>query len=51
MTKKPRDAARPTPDDALRKAFKAIEAEPTPKSLSDHVERLVGPTRRPDRRS
>lgn len=36
---------------ALRKAFKAVEAEPVPTRLSDHVERLAGPKRRPDGRS
>ena len=35
----------------LRKAFKAIEGEPVPASLSDHVEQLAAPARRPDQRS
>lgn len=38
-------------DKTLRAAFKAVEAEPVPASLREHVDRLSAPKRRPDRRS
>jgi len=38
-------------DDALREAFKAVEAQPVPPVIADHVERLTAPKRRPDGRS
>jgi hypothetical protein len=41
MAKAPKDKT-PPPDQALRDAFKAAEARPVPKTLSDHVERLAG---------
>jgi hypothetical protein len=36
---------------ALRKAFKAVEAQPVPAALAEHVDQLAAPKRRPDRRS
>jgi len=35
----------------LRDAFRAVEAQPVPADLTDHVEKLTAPKRRPDSRS
>lgn len=36
----------------LRAAFKALEQQPAPKSLTDHIDALTGAkTERPDRRN
>lgn len=50
MAKAPKGPNRPV-DKTLRAAFKAVEAEPVPETLTDHVDRLSAPKRRPDRRS
>jgi len=52
MSKRPKAPEKPPAEEALRAAFKAIEAQPVPDALSDHLDRLTGkPRRRPDRRS
>ena len=50
MAKEPK---RPDPPalQTLRDAFRAVEAQPVPDALTDHVEKLAGPKRRPDSRS
>ncbi len=50
MAREPKSQS-PRTKAGLREAFKAIETEPVPTTLSDHVERLTGPKPRPDRRS
>lgn len=50
MAKTPKGPDRPV-DDALREAFKAIEAQPVPPVLADHVGRISAPKRRTDGRS
>ena len=51
MSKRPKAPARPTPDKVLRDAFRAVEAQPVPEALTDHLDKLTGGGRRPDRRS
>lgn len=51
MSKRPKVPEKPPADEALRAAFKAIEAQPVPDALNQHVDRLTGKARRPDRRS
>jgi len=51
MSKRPKPPAKPTADDALRAAFRAVEAQPVPEALTDHLDKLTGGGRRPDRRS
>jgi len=50
MAKKPK-ATGGAVDVALSKAFRAVEAQPTPPGLVDHVARLAARRPRPDRRS
>ncbi|MBX9460844.1 MAG: hypothetical protein KL785_06945 [Brevundimonas sp.] len=50
MAKKPK-AAGGRVDAALSKAFRAVEAQPAPAMLADHVEQLAIQRPRPDRRS
>ncbi|HYG26682.1 MAG TPA: hypothetical protein VD906_07235 [Caulobacteraceae bacterium] len=38
-------------DRNLRDAFKAIEAQPTPETLKDHLDRLTGEPPKPRRRN
>jgi hypothetical protein len=42
MAKPPRT---PRPEQALRKAFQAVEAKPVPSSLTDHLDRLTSPAK------
>ena len=42
MARRPKAGAKPPPDKALRDAFAAVEAQPTPETLKDHVDRLTG---------
>lgn len=51
MSKRPKAPTRPTPDKALRDAFRAVEAQPVPDALTEHLHRLASGVRRPDRRS
>ena len=51
MSKRPKPPEKSSADKALRAAFKAVEAQPVPEALNDHLDRLVGAGRRPDRRS
>lgn len=51
MSKRPKAPSKPTPDKVLRDAFRAVEADPIPDALTDHVNRLADGARRPDRRS
>ncbi len=51
MTKPPKAPSKPTPDKVLRAAYRAVEAQPVPDALTDHVNRLAEGVRRPDRRS
>lgn len=41
MAKRLKDQKMPPMDRALRDAFEAIEAEPVPAVITDHLERLV----------
>jgi hypothetical protein len=41
MAKHPKDQDMPPVDRALRDAFKAIEAEPVPDAITDHLDRLT----------
>jgi hypothetical protein len=50
MAKTPKGPDRPV-DDALREAFRAVEAQPVPPALTDQVARISAPQRRPDGRS
>ncbi|MBU1384565.1 MAG: hypothetical protein KKG14_04820 [Alphaproteobacteria bacterium] len=54
-TSAPESADDPTGDQpvdaALRAAFKAVEAEAVPARLSDHMDELTAPGRKPDGRS
>ena len=50
MAKEPKGPGRSV-EAALRRAFKAVETQPVPPGLADHVEQLSAPKRRPDRRS
>ena len=42
MARRPKATARPPLAKALRDAFAAIETQPTPEALKDHVDRLTG---------
>ena len=42
MARRPKAVAKPSPDKALRDAFAAVEAQPTPEALKDHIDRLTG---------
>lgn len=50
MAKKPKAAGGPV-DAALSKAFRAVEAQPAPPGLADHIAQLAIQSPRPDRRS
>ncbi len=50
MAKDSKTRTRPPVKAALRKAFKAVEAQPVPASLAEHLDKLVI-AERPDRRS
>ena len=41
MAKQPKDQDMPPLDRALRDAFEAIEAEPVPTAITDHLDRLI----------
>ena len=41
MAKPPKDKT-PPPEAALRDAFRAVEAQPVPKALGEHLDRLTG---------
>lgn len=41
MAKPPKDKT-PSPEAALRDAFRAVEAQPVPKALGEHLDRLTG---------
>lgn len=49
MTKKAKARPAPLVDESLRDAFRALEAQPTPEALKDHVDRLTGEPPRPKR--
>ena len=51
MSKRAKVPEKPPADEALRAAFRTIEAQPVPDALNDHLDRLTGKARRPDRRS
>ena len=51
MTKTPKAAAKASPDKALCEAFRAVEAQPAPEVLKDHVDRLTGEPPKPPRRN
>ena len=51
MAKRSGMSDRPLSKGVLRDAFKAIEAEPAPVRLVDHVDKLTAPKPRPDGRS
>ncbi len=51
MSKRPKVPAKPAIDQALRAAFKAVESQPVPEGLQEHLHRLSATPRRPDRRS
>lgn len=46
MANRPKAGAKPPRDKALRDAFEAVEAQPTPEALKDHVDRLTGEPRK-----
>jgi len=49
MARRPKAGAKPAPDNTLRDAFKAVEAQATPKALKDHLDRLTGQPPKPGR--
>ncbi|HYC75212.1 hypothetical protein [Brevundimonas sp.] len=51
MAKDSKIQDRPKVKGALRRAFKAIEAEPVPTAIVEHIEKLTAPKRRGDGRS
>lgn len=50
MAKKPKATGGPV-DAALSRAFRAVEAQPAPAELAEHVEQLAIRSPRPDSRS
>ena len=50
MGKQPKQAGRSV-DEALRKAFRAVETQPPPTALADLIDRITAPAARPDRRA
>lgn len=51
MSKRPKVPAKPEIDQALRAAFTAVESQPVPEALHEHLHRLSATPRRQDRRS
>lgn len=49
MAKQPKDQDMPPLDRALRDAFEAIEAEPVPAAIRDHLDRLIDGPAEPDK--
>jgi hypothetical protein len=51
MARQPKSQDETAVADALREAFKVIEARPVPLALTGHLDQLAAPKRRPDGRS
>lgn len=51
MTNKTKVRGTPRPEQALRAAFSVIEAQPTPDTLKDHIDRLTGEPPKPRKRN
>lgn len=51
MAKKTKARPAPLVEESLRNAFRAVEAQPAPDVLKEHVDRLTGEPPKPPRRN